>query len=278
MAIAIHPKRDIRVTVQRDDTQLEDHELGNTGLELGARTQILLDIEGIAELRISGGAEDARRQLDRLQQRWEQEAVPLLKGAGAVTLDQLAQAADETDRKKREIEAARNAAVQLDQRIADQLHWEEIVGERRKQYEAAERLAQGVDRDKLEKAALKLGLRDVPAADKRLQILRVQHDKLISAQNELANRLAGDQGRQTEKQNALETARKELAQAESQVDGDWRQTRQPRAERQEAIARELIDIQAEIASLTGAEDQSVEVARRRWKIASGNCLKPKLLT
>lgn len=262
LAVTIRPKRDIRLTIQRDGAKSEDHELRNRELQTTARRQISVDIQDVAEVTVTGGADDARQELELLERQWQKEAAPLLEAAGAASLDELVQAAEETVRKRRTIEDARKEAAQLEQRITDQPNWAELLRERQERYAAAEKELGEADRAKPEKVAAKLGFRDLAAIEKRLAALRTNHNNLISAQTELATQLAGERGRQAEKQKSLESARNELAETQSQIEGNWPEKKQQALERQAALARELRTMQAELASLSAAEDKSLEDAQQ----------------
>ena len=262
LAVTVRPKRDLQLTIQRDGGQPEDHEVRDSDLEASARSEIWLEIEGVAEIAFAGGADDARQQMDHLERRWQAEAVPLLKLADATTLDQLVQIVNDTERRKREIQDARLASAQFEQRIGDQLDWAGIIAERKAQLVAAEKQLADADRVKLDKAARKLGVGDVAAVEKRLETLRAKHTGLIAIRNDLVTQLAGDQGRQAEKQQSLESARVELSRAESGIGGNWQESQQEIRRRQVEIANELRTVQAEIDGLTAAEDRGVAEAQK----------------
>jgi DNA repair exonuclease SbcCD ATPase subunit len=261
LAVTVRPKRDIQLKVQRDGARPEQHELADAAFETSAHRQIRLDIEGIAEIAVSGGAEDARQQLERLESRWQTEALPLLNAAGVTTVEQLTEIAEDTVRKVRDLQSARQAADQLDQRIADQPDWDKVLSERTETYQAAEKQLEGADRGDLEKRAQTLNLRDAAAVEKRRDTLRAKHSNLISATNELATRLAGDRAKLAEKQQSLEAARQDLVQAQTGLE-DWQERKQAILIRQDQIAGELSSIETQLESMAAAEDRSVDDAKK----------------
>jgi hypothetical protein len=262
LAVTIRPKHDLQVTTQRDGAEPEDHELRDSDLEASARRQIWIEIAGVAEIAVAGGAEDARQQMDQLERRWQNEAVPLLKLADATTLDQLVQIVGDTEGRKREIDEARREAAGLELRIGDQPDWAGIIAERQAQSAAAEKQLGDADRAKLEKAARKFGLADVAAVEKRLEVLRAKQTGLTATHNSLATQLAVDQATQAEKQKSLQSAREELRRAESGIEGNWQESQRTINRRQVEIAAELLTIQAEIDGLAAAEHRGVGEAQR----------------
>src|SRR5262249_47667505 len=84
--VEVGPKRKMKVSVRRDDEAPERHALSDAALETSASRHMLLDLEGIAEIVLSGGTEEARAQAERLQTLWAAEVEPLLQRAGAATL------------------------------------------------------------------------------------------------------------------------------------------------------------------------------------------------
>jgi DNA repair exonuclease SbcCD ATPase subunit len=262
LSVTVRPKHELRLTVQRDGAQPEDYELRDSDLETSARRQIWLDIEGIAEIAFTGGAEDARQESERLERRWQIEAAPLLKLADATTLEQLAQMVDDTERRKREIQQALDVATQFEQRISDQPDWASMLEERKEHLTAVEKELGDADRGKLETAARKLGLGDAASAEKRLGILRTKHTGLIDAQNKFATELAVAQTQETGYRKELAAAREDLGRAESSVEGNWQERKREIASRQADVASELHKIHAELESLSAAEDRSVAEAQK----------------
>src|SRR5205823_3093638 len=159
------PKRPLRITVQRDGEQPTRHELSSSAFETNARRQMRFDMDDVAEIAFSGGAQDARQAMERLEHRWLVEAEPVLKAAQAASLEEIAKIVTETAKRAKEIEAAGREAGQLDQRITDQPDWEALLSERQQQFAAAEKALGHADRSRLEKAARKLRIANVADAE-----------------------------------------------------------------------------------------------------------------
>ncbi len=247
LAVTLRPKRDLRVTIQRDGGQVEDHQLSDDW-EAGARRQIWLDIEGLAEITVAGGADEARQEMERLERRWQSKAAPVLNLAQATTIEQLAQLVGESEQRKREIQAARASAAQFEQRIGDQPDWASLLAERKERHADFEKQFGDADRAKLDKAARRLGLTDVATVEKRLETLRPRHDTLQQTAQKLATDLAVEQARENENSKALE--------------GDWRTRQSEIAGRQAAIAKELPALEAEIEGLAAAENRGMQKAQK----------------
>src|SRR5262249_35683418 len=87
--VRIKPKRALRLTAKRDGSEAALHEVKDTPLEISAGRDIRIEIDKVAEIVFSGGAQTARNDVDRLQKRWLTEAEPALERANALTLDHL---------------------------------------------------------------------------------------------------------------------------------------------------------------------------------------------
>ena len=263
LSATFRPKRDLRVTVQIDGDEAVHHELADSELEVDARRQMRFEIEDVAEITFSGGARDARQELDRLERRWLNEAEPLLKSASVATLDGFAKIFNDTTRRSREIQEARSAATQLEQRMTDQPDWASLRAEREHQLATAEQALGDAERARLEKAARKLEIDDAAETEKRLELLRTKHSGLLETGNKLNRDLAAANAGAIEKQKTLDVARNELMRAQSNLDGDWQEVRHGVVDRQRAIDAELRAIQVELAGLTAADDQGVRGAQEK---------------
>lgn len=262
LALTLRPRRELRVMVQRDGEAAEEHELRSADFEADARAQIWIDIEGVAEISVSGGAGEAREELARLDRRWQAEAVPLLKAASAGNAEGLARIVHQAEQDRHKIQAAREAAADNEKRIAEQPDWAAIVLERLARVEGAEKQLGVADRGVLEKSARKLGLSDAAAVRKRAEVLTAKHGKLSASRNEFATRLAVESGRLEEKRHAVDGARADVARLEAETGVKWREKRDGLEARQQAVARELTDVRSRIEALGTAEDRSTEAAQK----------------
>ena len=266
LALTLRPRRELRFMVQRDGETAEEHELQGADFETDARAHIWIDIEGVAEISFSGGAGEAREELARLERRWQTDAVPLLKAARAGNAEEVARIVHEAEQGRREMLATLEAAAQNEKRIADQPDWAAIVIERQARVAGAEKQLGGSDRSVLERSARKLGLSDAAAVRKRIEVSTAKYEKLSASRNELATRLAVESGRLQDKRLTVDVARSDVARMEAETSAEWREKRDALEARQQAIARELADIQCQIEALGAAEDRSTEATQKTLEV------------
>ncbi len=239
----------------------------DTPLEASASRQIHLDIERLAEITISGGAQDARDEVARLQKRWLAEAEPALERANAVTLDHLAHLAAGAAQQLQEIAEACRAAAQLDQRVADQPDWAGLRAERQRELTAAEDVLGTADRRALERSAGKLGMQGAADAEARLEALRAERGKLAEAERKLEGERATATARSAEKRNTLAAASEEMLKAQSGLEGEWKARLQQTLARQTALQSERAANQKELAALATETDQSLTAAKKAFEMA-----------
>jgi DNA repair exonuclease SbcCD ATPase subunit len=267
LTVTMRPKRPLQIMVQRDGEQATAHELSGTIWETAARRKLQFDIEGVAEITLTGGPADAHWEIARLEKRWASEAVPLLKEAGASTVEELASVVQETVRRRSEIAAAIREAVQLEQRMADQPDWLSLVAERRKELAAAEKAMPAGDRVKAEKSARKLRAKDSADIEKRMEALRTRLETIAKEEQQRNSELAAAEARVTEKQKALDEARAESEQAQSDIGKDWEWVQRQVLTRQTGIQQELKAIEENLARLTVAGNQNQAKAQKAVDVA-----------
>lgn len=267
LSVTLHPKRPLRITLQRDGEQATVHDLSSSTLETSARRKLQFDIEGVAEIALSAGAADAREEMDSLEKRWATEARPLLQDAGVATIEELARILNETAQARTEIEAGLREAVQLEQRIADQPGWASLEAERQQQLAAAEEALLGADRSKLEKAARKFRAKDAAGIEKLLDALRAGLDDLAEDEKQRDSDLAAANVRVVEKQKSLDEAGADRDRAQSCVEGDWQEALRQVLNQQTEVQKELDRIEGNLERLAAAGDQSLAEAQNAVHIA-----------
>ena len=94
LEVSIQPTGKLRASVSADDNALVTHDLDGALLEIAARREIAIDIEGVAQIMVSGGSAEARRTAVGLQARWAAEVEPILKRTGSVNIAALAKKMD----------------------------------------------------------------------------------------------------------------------------------------------------------------------------------------
>jgi len=210
LSLTLRAKRPMRISVQSDGVGPTTLDLTTSTFEAGARRQMQLEIEDVAEIAISGGAADARQDAERLESLWATEAGPALQAAGAAALEDLARMVSEVAARDTEIRSARQEAAQLDQRAADQSDWAGLLVEGQRELAAVEVELVGADRAKLEKAAAKLGIKTASEIDKRSVALRESLERIAKEEKPLDSEVSAANTRTIERQKALDEASGEL--------------------------------------------------------------------
>jgi hypothetical protein len=265
--VSIQPKRALRLKLRRDGSEGESYELQSSLFEIDAHREMRLEIDKVAQINITGGQQDARNEAERHQKRWLEEAEPVLERSKAVNLEHLGRLLAEAAERQREIEEARRAASQLEQRAADQPDWAGLRHERQEELAAAESTLTRADRAAAEAMANELRINGIAAAETRLETLRAGLGKLADAQRKTENELAAAIAGATEKQKSLLSAREALASAEAQLDGNWVKLLAQESERLAEIRREIGLIQQQLQSVAAESGQAVQVAREAHEAA-----------
>jgi DNA repair exonuclease SbcCD ATPase subunit len=156
--LAVSPKVELRMSVRRDGGEPQRNVLKEVVFSADANNEIQLDIEGIAEISLSGGEHSVREEVARLQARWSNEGEPVLTQTGLASIDEIAEAVKTRAVNLDEIRNLRQEAAVLEQRISDQPGWAAIRGERHRELDSSEEALLGTDRKKLEKLAAKTNL------------------------------------------------------------------------------------------------------------------------
>jgi hypothetical protein len=267
LQLQLRPKRQLTVGVRRDDEAPSQHELSDTSFETSATRQIQLDLEGLAEITLSGGQIDARDQVNALQQRWLTEATPVLQQAGVATLEELASLASDVAKRSQDLQAAHRVADQLDQRVADQRDWAALRADHQRELAAAEDSLGPADRETLDATARRLGIADAAGCGAQLELIRTERTKLVETETNLVAQLTTANATNIEKQNTLATVRKELLDTQSSIDGEWQDLLPPVLDKQSTLDNELTAINTELETLTAEIDKTLTEAQNAQGIA-----------
>ena len=265
--VRIRPKRGLRVSLRRDGGEAVEHQLKDAPLETVASRQIQIDIEKLAEIAISGGAQAARDEVARLQARWLAEAEPALERANAVNLDHLARLSAEAAQRTQQAVDARRAEAQLEERAADQPDWTRLLAERQRELAAAEEALGEANRNTLERSARKLGIKDAAEAEARLEALRVEVARLAEAGHKWDGELAGANARLAERRSTAAAAEEEMRRGQAGIEGEWKALLRTTLDRQAALQKELAGQRKALDSLAAGADQSLNAARKAWDAA-----------
>jgi hypothetical protein len=267
LSVTIQPKRALRVSVSRDEADLTQHQLDDSPFETSASREIQLNFQGIVDLTISGGAKDAREKFESLQTRWIAEAEPALKQAEVATLDALAQIAHDAAQRSQAIQEARQAAAQLEQRVADQPDWEGLLEVHQRELAAAEVALEQADRLKVESLASEFGISDAAEAENRLDLHQAERANIVEVEQKLNGELIAENARIGDKEKALGKAREELVRAQSCIEGEWPALLRQTLDRQNSVDTDLKAIDAEIEDLAAEQDKPLTKALEALEIA-----------
>jgi uncharacterized protein YhaN len=268
LSVTVVAKRAVRVAVQADDGSPTSHELDLFSLEANAYRKLRIDIDKVAEIAVSGGAADARVEMEALEKRWAEEAKPMLQEAGVATIEELVRVAEEASERANAIDAALRDAAQLDQRIADQPDWATMLAQRQQVFHAAEQALMGADPAKLERAARKLRA-DTASIEQRLETVRGKIEQLAEDARQVDSKVAAENARAAEKQKALDEARGDLEQKQTAIGGNWQEVFHQAQEKQIEIKCELDTLQNGWEELAKAGDRDLAAAQWAVDMAKG---------
>jgi hypothetical protein len=267
VAVMVRLKRPLRVEIRRDGEASTSHELTTAAVDASAQRQLHVDIDGIAEIAVSGGAADARDRMEAIEKRWAAEAAPLLREAGAGSIEELGRMAEDSAKHSLEVQQTIGEAVQLEQRMADQPQWAKLLPERQAALKTAEKALTGEAPSKIEKTARKLRIRDTAEADKRIEALRAQFAKIAEESKQWENQFAAESARLTEKRKSREEARADRDQKQSAMEGDWRELLFQTQKRQADVRNEFKIIEDKLGRLAKAGDDDFATASRAVEAA-----------
>jgi hypothetical protein len=259
--LSLRPKRELHISIQQDGRELERIVAREGLLEASATGEIKLDIDGVAEISLTGGEQSAREEAARLQTRWTAEAEPVLKQAGLASLHDVLAATKERARSVEEIRKLRGVADALDQRILDQRDWGDVLAQRQRDLASAEAGSAGKDRKTFQTVALKLKINDLPAAETHLTKLRAQRPKSIERERILERELAEARALNTEKQKDIMTAREELLAAQSAIEGYSPDLLTQFLDQQSQLASKLTKVEQQLQTLDADIDSELADAR-----------------
>jgi hypothetical protein len=260
--LALRPRRELDISMQRDGRPLERIAAGEELIETSATGEIQLDIDGVAEIRLTGGDKSAREKAEQLQARWTAEAHPVLKQTGLASLSDISTAIKGRAISLEQIHKLRREADALDHRILDQRDWAGALAKGQQDLARAEIQLEGKDRELLQTVALKLRISDLATAEAHLNKLRAQRPKLIERERILEGELIATGALNTEKQKDLKAAREELLAAQSAVEGYSPTLLANFLDQQSQLASKLIKVEQQFQMLEADIDSDLADARR----------------
>jgi hypothetical protein len=259
--VALIPKRELLIAIRRDGGSPEETGATAAPIEANARRELRIDIDGIAEISLTGGEEGTREEAARLQERWAAEAQPLFEITGFASLDDVVAAAKERARSLAEVSKLRQLADGLDQRVRDQRDWNSILAERQRDLENAESGLKGSDRGRFEAVATRLKITDPAGVEKQIVSLRAQRPGLVDRERVSEGELTAARALSTEKRKELIAAHDELLAARSAVDSYSDDLLAQFVTRQTQLADELATAAKELQDLDLDIDDGLAAAR-----------------
>jgi DNA repair exonuclease SbcCD ATPase subunit len=253
--LTVIPKRELRASIRRDGGAPEPLVLKDDLFNARASGEMHVDLEGIAEISISGGEESARAEMARLQGRWSAEVEPVLEQADLASLDEVGEAVKKRTADLEEMRRLRNEAAALEQRISDQRDWVSVRAEKQRELNKCADALAGEDRKALQKLAQKLRIKDLLAAETSLSKLAGQRPTLLARERSLEGELASARLLLSEKQKDLAVAQEDLLSARAAIDGYSEGLLAELLNRQSRFAAELLAAERE---LQGSESRKSE--------------------
>jgi hypothetical protein len=269
--VKLQPKRELHVAVRRDEESQTQHDLTGELLEASASREIRLDIEDLAQITVSGGAQDSRDALQRIQDRWRAEAQPVLSLAGVATFDELVPIVASVEQQSIEIQEANRAASQLEQRAADQPDWAGALAQRKLDLASADEALGSTNRQGLEVAARQLGINfNVLEVDKQLILLRGERVTLVEVERKLNGDLIAASAKSLEMQKSVTAASDDLRKAQFLFQGETEEALHLVVQRQSTLQQELNAVQTQLTTLAAKEDKTTNDAQKALEAAGGS--------
>jgi hypothetical protein len=255
--LAVIPKRELSVSIRRDGGASEPLVLRDDLFNARASGEMHVDLEGIAEISISGGEESARTEMARLQARWSAEVEPVLKQARMASLDEVGEAVRKRAADLEEVRRLRTEAAALEQRISDQRDWVSVRAEKQRELDKCAEALAGEDRKALQKLAQKLRIKDLLAAEASLSKLAGQRPALLARERTLEGELASAKLLLSEKQKDLAVAQQDVLSARAAVDGYSDGLLTELLNRQSRFAAELLTAERELQMSDGSRSEGL---------------------
>lgn len=262
LQLSLRPKQELHISARRDGGEAARAIVKDLAFETGAVGKILLEIEGIAEITITGGEQSARDEVARLQTRWRIEAEPVLKEAGLASLDEILVAIQARERKDAEIQQLLQGANAIDERIKYQQNWDAELVQGKRDFEAAEAKLAGIDRKPLEVLALELRVGDLSTANSLLMKLKASRPKLVERERFLERDVTGARALITEKQKNLNEASEELLVVQAAFPDHTSDRLAHRLTQQSLLSEKLNTVNESLKKLNAELDSDQESARR----------------
>lgn len=186
-------------------------------IELEAQRALELAIAGVGVVRVSGGEREARREAQALDERWKQEAEPLLAAHAAGDLAALRALVEADRRIEARIEELRREASSLEERAALREQGAAKRAERERELAALERELEGAELEAA-RGLVHEGDLAIDARRRRAEAERAAARAELESSREREQQALLDARVRKER---LETAARAVSELGGQADADW---------------------------------------------------------
>jgi DNA repair exonuclease SbcCD ATPase subunit len=269
LSVTLRPHRMIEVTATSDGGEKEELGLVSAEETFSAHRQLELVLEGVADILVRGGDEAAHEQLRQLQQRWQEEAEPMLAAAGADDLDQLDAAMSEAAERRLQLQAGLDETSRLQDRLDALGDTAATVAELQTTLVEHEESLEGLDLDTLATLAAELG----PELASRQQHAETELSRARPARDELKLELARKETRHESLQDELDSAGAARDLALADLDQGWEEAQAAAEATLASIRQEQETLSNQLQELVAEQDGAVSdagalVARAEEQLAA----------
>jgi DNA repair exonuclease SbcCD ATPase subunit len=256
LSVTLRPHRMVEVTATSDGKESEELGLVSAEETFTARRQLELVLEDVADLVVRAGDEEAHEQLRQLQQRWQEEAEPVLAAAGVADLAQLETAVTTAAQRRLHLQTKLDEMSRLQDQIDGRGDTTAAVAELQTTVAEHEQGLEGLDREALAALAAEI--------DGELESLQQQAEAELAqarpARDELKLELARKETRHESLQDELEAAGAARDLALADLDQGWEEARAAAESMLAAIRQEQEAINKQLQELIADQDGAVSEA------------------
>jgi hypothetical protein len=256
VTVQLRPVRPLTVTIQRDGMPHADREIAEPTV-LSAAGRLVLTIEGVGELDVSGGDDGVRAEVANLRARWHAEGLPVLHTCEATTIEHLVLLRRDTDR----------TLAEIDERLWEAQANQELA--RRTRPDNLDVLTREVD-----SIAIELGNDDAIAAHHRKaeagvrrdtadQIDRIKRERLsvTNLQQTRREAIARQESEVESLARSVAETRASLSAQQEVLHAPWTEVRKRTNTERERVRLERLDLHQLADSLRGESSTSEATAR-----------------
>jgi chromosome segregation ATPase len=277
VAVAIRPMRPIQVTLSREGVAEPPREVRDATV-LSTAGSVVVAIDGVAEIDVSGGDDAARSTAAEIRARWQRDGGAQLKACGVETVEQLAQLRRETDGVLAEITERERGAKNADDAASRGPQSDlDDLGRR----VAALETELGTEIETLSAQHAKLGANARQTAATKIEKLQAERAVAAKRAQELRELVVRSETELAGMSRSMEVTRKDLAAQEGALGDAWETVRDRARMECERVDRERLEVDKALDQLTGATgaeeaearsavaglETSLERAKKAWEAA-----------